>query len=202
MSKNQSNKAIGFWSILRKMLIAILVIFVLAVTAVGVFFHEMTYTILFRPVSFYERIPIDLTEANSVTTTPIQINYNKYYDHFRFSLVFELEGEKDRKSPNYPIKKRERLAELVGQFPPGPGATIPVRLTVKKVNNGKQVTNQDKIYFTEGCRASGSNRFFREITVLHMLPGNYLVQLENLKEVVSIPDGVTVSLQVSRLGPK
>lgn len=202
MSKNQSNKAIGSWSILRKMLISILVIFVLAVTAGGIFFYDMIYTTLFPPVLSYDRIPIDLTKANGVTTTPIQINYNRKYDHFRFSLVFELEGVKDRNSPVYPVEKRERLAAFVGQPGHGPGVSFPVRLTVNKMESGDQITYHDKVYLTEGCRAWRSNSFVRQITVLHMLPGHYLVQLENLKEVAQVPDKVTASIEVVQFGTK
>lgn len=202
MSKKQYNKAVGSWSILRKMLIAILVIFVLTVTAGGIFFYDMIYTTLFPPVSSYERAPIDLTKAHSVTTTSIKINYNRKFDHFRFNLVFELERVKDRNSPTYPVEKRERLAEFVGQPGHGPGVSFPVRLTVNKMESGDQENYHDKVYLTEGCRAWSSNSFTRQITVLHMLPGNYLVQLENLKEIASVPKDISLMLEVVQFGTK
>lgn len=186
----------------RKMLIAILAIFILAVTAGGIFFYDIIYTTLFSPVSSYERIPIDLTKANSVTATPIEINQNRKYDHFRFSLEFELEGVKDKNSPTNPVEKRERLAEFVGRSDKGGGVTIPVRLTIKRMEKGGQVTYHNKIYYTEGCRGWGSYSFTRQISVLHMLPGHYLVQLENLEEIANVPVDIKVTLEVVQFGTK
>lgn len=202
MSKKQSDKAIVSWSKFRIMLTAIFTLLILVVMAGGIFFFDIIYTTLFPPVSSYGRIPIDLTKANSFTMTPIQINYNRKYNHFQFVLEFKLEGEKDRHSPAYPEEKRKQLAEFIGWTDHGPGVKVPMRLTVSKKHSGNQVICREKVYITEGCRSMGSDDFHRQITVINMLPGDYSVKLENLKEIERVPEGITVALRVIQAGHK
>ncbi len=131
----------------------------------------------------------------------INIRYNRVYDHFRFSLVFTLPENIDRNSLAY-REKREKLAQFVGQTDYAPGVNFPVRLTIKKIKGGNQILYHDKIYTTKDCRAWGSNSFVRQIAVLFIPPGSYQVRLENLKEVLNVPDEIKVTLEVGQFGSK
>ncbi len=197
-----------FQSILKMLLIAAAILIVLAVVTFCILFYDAIYTRLIPPVSPTESVPIDITKAGSTASTLIRVRYNRIYDEFGFYLEFYVPEDLGKYSPAYD-KKWEQLAEFVGEplFPAGgvvrrTGVEIPVRLTVNRVEDGRQIPFHNQVYYTKGLYSGGFGRFARRIRVLYMQPGYYQVQLENLTAITTLPEGVPVFFVVLPAGPK
>ncbi len=196
-----------FQSILKMLLIAVAILIVLAVVTFCILFYDAIYTRLIPPVSPTESVPIDIRKAGSTASTLIRVRYNRIYDEFGFYLEFYVPEDLEKNSLAYK-EKREQLAEFVGRnfyierTVRRTGVDIPVRLTVNRVEDGRQIPFHDQVYYTKGLYSWGFGRFARRIRVLYMQPGYYQVQLENLTAITTLPEGVPVFFVVLPAGPK
>ncbi len=196
-----------FPAILKKVLIAAAILIVLAVAAFCILFYDSIYTRLIPPLSPIESVPIDIRKAGSTASTFITVRYNRKYDHFAVILEFYVPEDLEKYSPAYD-EKLEQLAEFVGRnsYIDGTvyrtGVEIPVRLTVNRVEDGRQIPFHDQVYYTKGHRSGGFGRFARRIRVLYMQPGYYQARLENLTAITTLPEDVPVFFTVLPTGPK
>ncbi len=155
------------------------------------------------PVAPSEKVPIDITKANTVSTTIIQIKPDEL-DRFRFNLEFRLDERKTS-------RKFYDLRKLVGAHPNTGkkiehgrilGTTIPVKITIDRLVDDKENPYHDKIYFSKGINATRGQSLIRQITIIHLLPGKYAVRLENLRAIPDVPPGTTVFLDVQTFSAK
>ncbi len=188
-----------FQSILKMVLIAAAILIVLAVVTFCILFYDMVYAMLIPPLSPIKQVPIDITKAGSTASILIRIRYHRSYDFFGYRLVFNMPEDLEKNSLAY-RERRDQLAEFVGQY--ASGVKIPVKIMVNRVKDGRQIPFHEQVYYTEGCYSWGHRRFTRRIKSFYMNPGYYQVRLENLTAITSLPEGVTVALEVLPSGRK
>ena len=148
-------------------------------------------------ISNYDRVAIDLSKAGSVSTTLIKINRD---DNYKFSLAFNFDREGKKYLQDIPVYME--LIKYLGDYRKSPpGAIIPVKLTINKLNTESQYPYHNRIYDTGGLYGSTDNAVFRQITIVHLEPGRYAVRLENLQDFPDLPKS-TVTLEVLRFFAK
>lgn len=130
---------------------------------------------------FHVSMPIDLSRAGSVAEVVLNIQRE---DRYKFSLEFMSLKERA------PIDTH--LRTILGDLPyENPiGITIPIRMTIVKLQAKEQLPVIDKIFNTKGVSGIAEKTILRDFTVLSLQPGEYKLRIESIgdfPELTQVP---------------
>lgn len=201
--KYKSDHYCPFWSLWKGRLLVVMSALCIVVNVRAEGFYGNTGIVRSYPilaggcqlfaVSPYNKVPFDLSKAGSVATTIIKINRD---DRYKFSLAFTFERDGKKYLSDIPVYME--LHKFLRGYPKSPpGAIIPIKLTINKLDDESKNPQHEKVYETKGLHRSNDNAVFREITIVHLQPGRYSVRLESFKDFPDLPKA-TVTLEVLR----